>query len=256
MNEILMTESNQSVSAKQVRDVVALGKKYAKTAFPNPTRDGCPDFSTLRAMAYRDRWLSLGDLPVSHVVNCSPCFQEYARLRRMTVLMRGLQVTAASLVVLAVLFASFRFVWNYTRGRGEQSISREHRAEPQPHVATQQAPPRITPLALTVNLSSFSPTRGDQAKEPAKKIHLPAKLLRVSFLLPFGMEPGEYALRVKDSVGNVLKDTHILGRLTDGITLVEVDLDLTAASRGGFTLMIRPPGLTWRTFPVLVEGGA
>ena len=207
-------------------------------------------------MAYRDRRLSLGDLPVSHVVSCSPCFQEYARLRRMSVLMRGLQVTAASLVVLAVLFASVRFVWNYTRGRGEPSISREHRAEPQPHVATQQAPPRIAPLALTVNLASFSPTRGDQAKDPAKKIHLPAKLLRVSFLLPVGMEPGEYALRVKDSAGTLLKDTHILGRLTDGITSVEVDLDLTAASRGSFTLMIRPPGLTWRTFPVLVEGGA
>ena len=70
------------------------------------------------------------------------------------------------------------------------------------------------------------------------------------------MEPGEYALRVKDSAGTLLKDTHVLGRLTDGITSLEVDLDLTAASRGSFTLMIRPPGLTWRNFPVLVEGGA
>ncbi len=193
MNEILMTESNQSVSAKQVRDVVALGKKYAKTAFPNPTRDGCPDFSTLRAMAYRDRRLSLGDLPVSHVVSCSPCFQEYARLRRMSVLMRGLQVTAASLVVLAVLFASVRFVWNYTRGRGEPSISREHRAEPQPHVATQQAPPRIAPLALTVNLASFSPTRGDEAKDSAKKIHLPAEIAPGQ--LPFALWHGTRRIR-------------------------------------------------------------
>ena len=251
-----MTEPNQSVSVKQLRDVVALGKKYSKTAFPNPTRDGCPNFSTLRAMAYRDRRLSLRDLPVSHVVSCSPCFQEYARLRRMSVFTRGIQVAAASLVVLAVLFASVRFVWNYTRWRGEPSISREHRAEPQPRVATKQAPPPIAPLALTVNLASFSPTRGDQAQDSAKKIHLPAKLLRVSFLLPFGMEPGEYAFRLKDSAGNVLKNTHAPGRLTDGITSVEVDLDLTAASRGRFTLMIRPPGLSWRTFPVLVEGGA
>jgi hypothetical protein len=251
-----MTERNQSVSVKQLRDVVALGKKYSKTAFPNPTRDGCPNFSTLRAMAYRDQRLSLGDLPVSHVVSCSPCFQEYARLRRMSVLTRGIQVTTASLVVLAVLFASVRFVWNYTRARGEPSISHEHRSKPQPSVATQQAPPRIAPLALTVNLASFSPTRGDQAKDSAKKIHLPPKLLRLSLLLPVGMEPGEYALRLKDSVGTVLKDTHAPGRLSDGITSVEVDLDLTATSRGSFILMIRPPGLSWRTFPVLVEGGA
>ena len=74
-----MTESNQSVSAKQVRDAVALGKKTSKTAFPNPTREGCPNSSTLRAMAYRDRRLTLKDLPISHVVTCSPCFQEYAQ---------------------------------------------------------------------------------------------------------------------------------------------------------------------------------
>ncbi|MFN7995300.1 MAG: hypothetical protein U0Q18_16955 [Bryobacteraceae bacterium] len=248
-----MTEPNQSVSAKQVRDVVALGKKYSKTAFSNPTREGCPNSSTLRAMAYRDRQLSLNDIPVSHVVSCSPCFQEYSRLRRIAVVVRGIQVTAASLAVLAVLFAVVRLVWNNTRGRGEPSISQERRAEPQPPAATQQAPAVITPLAMTIDLASFSPTRGDEAKESPNKIHLPSKLLRVTFLFPVGMEPGEYALRLKDSAGTVLKDAHLLGILNNGVTSVEVDLDLTAASHGSFSLMIRPPGLSWRTFPVLVE---
>ena len=79
------------------------------------------------------------------------------------------------------------------------------------------------------------------------------KLLRVSFLLPVGMEPGEYAIRLENSAGTVLKDTRAVGRLNDGITSVEVDLDLAAAPRGSFSLMIRPPGLSWRKFPVLVE---
>src|SRR5260370_28099079 len=147
-----MTEPNQSVSVKQLRDVVAIGKKFSKTAFPNPTRDGCPDFSTLRAMAYRDKRLSLGDLPVSHVVSCSPCFQEYARLRRMSVLMRGIRVTAASLVVLAVLFAAVGLVWNYTRERGEPNISQERRSGPQPRSATPQTPAPFAPLAMTIDL--------------------------------------------------------------------------------------------------------
>ena len=101
-----MTESNHSASSKLVRDVVALGRKYSKTAFPNPNREGCPNRSTLRAMAYRDRRLTLEDLPVSHVVSCSPCFQEYLHFRRMSVLLRGIQITAASLVVLAVAIRS------------------------------------------------------------------------------------------------------------------------------------------------------
>jgi hypothetical protein len=249
-----MTEPNQSVSTKQVRDVVALGKKYSKTSFPNPTREGCPNSSTLRAMAYRDRRLTLKDLPVSHVVTCSPCFQEYARLRRMSVLMRGIQVTAASLVVLAVLFAGVRFVWNYTRGGAEPSISQGRRAGPQPLAPTPQTPATIAPLAITVDLASFSPTRGEEAaKESSNKIHVPPKQLRVSFLLPVGMEPGEYAFRLKDPAGTVLKDTHLLGKLKNGVTSVEVDLDFSAASQGRFSLMIRPPGLSWRTFPVVVE---
>ena len=171
----------------------------------------------------------------------------------MSVLMHGIQVTAASLVVLAALFAAGRYVWNYTRGRGEPSISQERQAGPQPRVAAPQTPAPIVPLAMTVNLGSFSPTRGEEAKDSPNKIRLPPKLLRVSFLLPVGMEPGEYALRLKDSAGIVLKDAHLQGRLKNGVTSVEADVDFSAASRGSFSLMIRPPGLSWRTFPILVE---
>jgi hypothetical protein len=248
-----MTESNQSVSAKQVRDVVALGKKTSRTAFPNPSREGCPNSSTLRAMAYRDRRLTLKDLPVSHVVTCSPCFQEYARLRRMSVLMRGIQVAAASLVVLAVLFAAERFIWNYTRGRGEPSISQERQAGPQPRVVAPQTSAPMAPFAMTVDLASFSPTRGEEAKDSPNKIHLPPKMLRVSFLLPVGMEPGQYAFRLKDSAGIVLNERLLMGRLNNGVTSLEVDLDFSTAPKGSFSLMIRPPGLRWRTFPILVE---
>ena len=248
-----MTESNQSVSAKQVRDVVALGKNTSKTAFPNPTREGCPNSSILRAMAYRDRRLTLKDLPVSHVVTCSPCFQEYGRQRRMSVLMHGIQVTAASLVVLTALFAAGRYVWHYTRGRGEPSISRERQAGPQPRVATPQTPAPMAPFAMTVDLATFSPTRGEEAKDTPNKIHLPPRMLRVSFLLPVGMEPGQYALRLTDSAGIVLKERLLVGRLNNGVTSLEVDLDFSAVPRGSFSLMIRPPGLSWRTFPILVE---
>src|SRR5205823_2184078 len=121
-----MAESNQPVSSKQVRDVVALGRKCSKTAYPNPSREGCPNPSTLRAMAYLDRRLSLTDLPLSHVVCCSPCFQQYLRLRQTLVLVRGLQVTAASLVVLGVLFAAVRVFQDHAGRHGESTISKKH----------------------------------------------------------------------------------------------------------------------------------
>src|SRR5437868_9827020 len=103
-----MTESNQPASSKHVRGIVAFGKKCSKTTFPNPTREGCPDRARLRAMAHRDRRLSLEDLPISHVVRCSPCFQDYLRLRRISVFVRCLQMTAVSLVVAAVFLTAVR----------------------------------------------------------------------------------------------------------------------------------------------------
>ena len=246
-----MAESNQPVTPKQVRDVVALGRKCAKTAYPNSKRKGCPDLSTLRAMAYRDRRLSLTDLPLSHVVSCSPCFQQYLRFRRTLVFVRGLQVTVASLVVLGVLFAAVSVFQDRAGRRVAPTISQKHAGQ-SPQTAVQQPPP-IAPLAISVNLASFSPTRGGDARDPGNGIHLPPKLLRVTFLLPVGMETGEYALRLEDSTGAVFADARALGRSSDGITSLEVDFDLGAASRRKFTLMIQPPGLSWRKFPVVVE---
>jgi len=106
---------------------------------------------------------------------------------------------------------------------------------------------------MTINLASFSPTRGDEAKNSANKIHLPPKSLRVTFLLPVGMEPGDYAVRLADATGTILKKVRTAARLNNGLTSLEVDLDLTAASRGSLTLMIQPPGLSWRTFSIRVE---
>ena len=248
-----MNESNQSESSSLAKEVVALGKKYSSGAFPNPDREGCPSRSTLRAMAHRDRRLTLNDLPVSHVVSCSPCFQEYTQLRRAAALIRGIQLVAASLVVLAVVFVAARYVRDYSDGRYEPSISQEKRTDPQTPLATKR-PPATAPFSLKVDLASFSPTRGEEAKtESGKKIHLPRKSLRVNFLLPFGMEPGEYSVRLQGSNGDPLADTRAVARMNDGVTSLEVDLDLVSAPQGSFTLMIRPPGLSWRRYPVVVE---
>jgi hypothetical protein len=51
----------------------------------------------------------------------------------------------------------------------------------------------------------------------------------------------------------VFAERRAQGRLNAGTTSVEVEIDLAGASPGIFTLMIQPPGLSWRKFPVVVE---
>ena len=150
-----------------------------------------------------------------------------------------------------VLFAAVLVFQDRAGWRGEPTISQKHGGQ-SPQIAAQQPPP-IAPLAISVNLASFSPTRGEDARHPENRIHLPPKLLRVRLLLPVGMEPAEYAIRLEDSTGAVFTDTRVVGRSSDGATSLEVDFDLGAASRRSYTLRIRAPGLSWRKFPVVVE---
>jgi hypothetical protein len=246
-----MTDPKHRTSSKFVRDVVALGRKYSKTGFPNPMREGCPDRSSLRAMASRDSRLTLGDFPVSHIVSCSPCFQEYAHFRRMSFLIRGLRV-AAYFGVAVVIVVLARSVWNHSGHLAERRGSETPLVHGQPPATTKQQAAPIPPFPLRVDLASFSPSRGD-APDSSEKVHLPHELRRVEFLLPLGMEAGEYEIRLQDSTGTVLIDKRARGRVKDGITSVKLDFDLTGATRGSFTLMIRPPGLDWRRFPTVVE---
>ena len=236
-----MTESNRSTSSKLVRDVVALGKKYARAGFPNPSRQGCPSPASLRAMAYRDRRLTLKDLPALHVVTCSPCFQQYSQLRRKARVVRGIRLTTAALAVAAMIVLAIRFTWSHTRSVEQRAITPRHAAPP------------AAPLPYRVDLASFSPTRGDAQNDSEKRVHLPQKLLKVELVLPIGMEPGQYEIRLQDSNGTIVIDKRAPGRLNGGVTSVELDIDLADAPRGNSTLMILPPGLDWRRFPAVIE---
>lgn len=247
----LMTESNQFASSKLIRDVIALGKRQSKSGFPNPNREGCPNRSSLRAMARRDRHYALGNMPVSHIVGCSPCFTEYSHFRRASFVLRGLRLTAASLVVLAILFAGTRLLHNRTDRSRQQSVS-EKQIERYPSGENKQPVPPPAPLLVRVDLSSFSPTRGDDTEDSRNKVHLPQKLLRVRFILPLGMEPGAYEIRLQDDAGTIFIDKRASGHMTNGTTSMEITMDLAGVHRGNFTLMIHSPSVSWRKFPVVV----
>lgn len=240
-----MTKSNPIMSPNFARDVVALGRKYSKTGFPNPNREGCPNQSKLRAIANRDKRMTLADLPASHIVSCSPCFREYKRLRRAALLFRGVRIAVVSLAALALVLVATRFVRNHAGQKIDQSITRTLPSKGQPS--------RVDPVPVKVDLAAFTQTRGDADVGSNKKIHLPQKLLRVEFLLPVGLEPGKYEIRVQDSTGAILIGKSAVGRMKDGTTSVELDIDLTSAARGSFTLMIRPPALDWRRYPGEVD---
>lgn len=248
-------DERPAVSGKELKDVVAFGRKCANDAFPNPTRIGCPDRARLRAIARRDPNLALADLPITHVVHCSPCFHDYLRFRRMSLFVRGLQITVGSLIVATVCVAALLFVINRTSNRGGSALSQQKqlRSEQSHRQTNPESAVQATPLQMKIDLAAFSTTRGEDNEAPPKAIRLPQRNLRITFQMPLGMEAGEYLFQLKDSDRAVYTHTRAPGRIIDGTTSVDVDLDLTGAPRGKATLLIRPPGLSWRSYPSIIE---
>lgn len=255
MQRMNRDEQDPAVSAKKVKDVVAFGRKCAQCVFPNPTREGCPDRARLRAMARRDPSLALADLPISHVVRCSPCFQDYRRLRQMSVFVGGLQRGAISLLLAAVLVSAVLFVANRRSTPGESTLSKQTKpqAEPSHGRANPELVSPAAPVQIRIDLAVLSPTRGDETEGLQKTIRLPRRNLRIAFEMPLGLEAGEYQFQLKDSSGAVYFHTRAPGRITDGTTSVDVDVDLTRAPLGKATLMVLPPGLSWRSFSSVIE---
>jgi hypothetical protein len=218
-------------------------------AYPNPQREGCPEVSKLRAIAYRDRRYPSAELPISHVATCSPCFKQYLGFRRRLFVTRTAQVAAACVGLFAAVFGGSRFVQN----RIVQHVA--------PNVA-QSAPnrpgtpqPQNNPLVpIRVDLAAYSPVRGDAANTAPPKIHLPAKSLRITFLLPVGMEPTQYLVRILDSAGKAVVEKSVSARLAGGVASFEIDLNLDKAVSGPeWSLLLREPGLSWRTYPIMID---
>jgi hypothetical protein len=172
------------------------------------------------------------------------------RHRQKVKLTRAIQATARSVVILAVLTATVFLVRKHVRRSEEPSVSQQQTVQQSEQVAKAPAPP---PMAMTVDLAQFSPTRSEAPSASARRITLPAKRARITFLMPIGAEPGEYLVRLVKSNKETHIDMRAMGTTKDGVTSFDVDLQLEKLSQSRLQLMIRPPGLIWRTYPVFVE---
>ncbi len=245
-----MKQHNHSTSSKTVKRLIAFGRNCSKTIFPNPTRTDCPSRTRLRAMAFRDRQLTIEELPIAHIVQCSPCFEEYQRLRRMALLGSGVKISFASIAAFALCFSALHFIGSHMKGTAPRSIHEQARSAGQSDTEKPQQVAASVPIQI--DLAAFSPIRGAAQVSP-RAIRLPQKFDRVTFQMPVGLEPGEYTVQLQDAAGTLHTDTRVLGTISDGLTSIQVNFDFRSTSQRSFTLMIRPPGLSWRVFPVVVE---
>jgi hypothetical protein len=131
-----MSRPKPPVSDKQLREIVALGKKQAESEFPNPKRVDCPDPSMLRAMAYRDKRFNPAELPVSHVCILFALRSRVHPSGRNAKMARTFQVAGGSVIVGAILLTALFLARNYFVPSELPSISQQPAVKTPPPSST------------------------------------------------------------------------------------------------------------------------
>lgn len=244
-----MSESDASLSRRQEENLLKAAAALTRAQHNNAERVGCPGAATLERLAKRDRAMPNEPGLVDHVSTCAQCFDEYSRFRTRRKQVNGLALAcgSAAILVLCVVGARWAIGGGGVRGPVDTQLSENRRPS---GTVTPVAP---SPVALTVDLSKYARTRGTETSDHRGRISLPAAVSRITLKCPVGWEAGTYRIRVRDSHGLTRADIDAIGRSASGTTVISFDIDLRGVQAGSATLRIRPPGLSWRSFRIVVH---
>lgn len=239
------SRANNLLSKREEERLIEAGRRVLLNGgYPNPDRVGCPGSEVLRALAERKMDLRDAEVPVVHVGMCSPCFVEYDALRHKAVWRRRMQVVGLCAIGLIAIAIS-AWLWRGTAGshrRKEHNIT--HRTQPAPTPVYEQA---------LLDLRSKSATRGEAPPSDQRPLVLQRNRLALTVYLPFGSEEGKYDLQISKKSGNPLLATEGFSQIQNGVTKLQVRLDLTTIASGAYSLEIRQHGHYWNSYPVLVK---
>lgn len=172
-------------------------------------------------LAEVDQWLD-------HLSSCSPCFQEFAELRKEAASQRRrTKVWLAAFA--ALIFAGAGWLW----------LRAQHSVQP-PEVA-------ILDLREISVARGQSPTQTDQRP---LEIHRSAKHLILD--LPIGSKEGAYDLALLSESGTQIWSTSGTAGLQDHHVSLRADVDVSGVQSGLYFLSLRQPGLEWSRYPIRV----
>lgn len=249
-----MADAERPVSMKQADQLVELGKQSSRYANPNPDRVNCPSEHTLRAMAVRSKDLSLADAPISHVANCSPCYQQYCRYRKEEIQRSrrryaAFAICAAAAIIVVVLIG--RNVLGSPAGDSTPSIvDRKPEQDKEKGPAAEKPQPQL----LALDLRLVSPSRGEnEPPRNSSNLFLPARLLKLEVVLPLASPAGSYELGVFNSAHTLLSSAKGTAILEQGVTKLTVSIDLSSFKSGAHLVGVRTPLSDWMFSPVTIR---
>jgi hypothetical protein len=223
-------DDTKPLSKREEERLLKAGRSVFSNSFPNPTRQGCPNREVIEAIArgkgdpaqQRDFFV--------HMSRCSPCFNDFARFRRAAQRDRRLKAVGIAAIIVLVCLAS----WFVVR-------SRHHTAG--------------TYTAVVLDLRNRLVLRG--VPEAGVQAQQPLMLLRgiddVSLYLPTGSRTGTYDLAVFQEPGTPLVSATGDATTEGSLTVLKAKLDVSKLNSGHYLLAIRPPGVDWSYYPLVLR---
>jgi hypothetical protein len=173
-------------------------------AFPNPERKGCPDESTLKALA--ENRLPLEDPAGLHLASCSECYGEYRHYRldwkeakeaesASVTSVSGLNDTKSSAIHLAAKRPSSRYKGSLLAVAASVLVICGAAIAYRYQHQTSTAPVQIAstaPVDAKVDLFNAPTLRGvDDDAAPLQEVCLPAGIVDLSVTLPLFRQSGQ-----------------------------------------------------------------
>ena len=205
----------------------ALGRGLLKE-FPNPDRTGCPGSAVLKRIASHEMPLAEAEKWLDHVTSCSPCYREFSELqagyrhRRMQTI---LAIAASILIVVGVAGWALFF--------------------------KQKGPPVVQTAVL--DLRNRSVPRGGEANPGEQPLEVNRTVRRLNVYLPLGSAEGTYEMRIASTAGSAVFATRGVASLKDGITSIQVVVELSSASSGQYVFQVRRSDSEWNSYPLMLR---
>jgi hypothetical protein len=178
--------------------------------------------------AVADKSLPFDHPVVQHVGLCDFCLEDINRLRA-----RQRHLRVASATGIALLLAIFA---------GGFFLSRR---------GLLNNPRQTTEMA--VDLRPVASERGDSMKARDTIPNVPPQSLKLSFVLPLGLDLGDYEIRLMDNQLRVVRQTVGKAVLQNFEVHLTAQLDLTNLAPGAYRLWIRQHNRSWRDYPLQVR---
>jgi len=157
-----------------------------------------------------EKWLD-------HLGSCSPCYSDFSEFRKSHELRkkRTLLAIAASILIVAGLAGWALF--------------------------PKQKKPLVTETAM-LDLRNRSIPRGTEPNPAEPPLAVNRAAAHWSIFLPFGSNDGPYDIRLLAGSGELLVSTKADAKLTDGVAVIQISVDLSSRSPGQCVLRLTRNG--------------